>query len=337
MRAYKYFVGIDVSKSVLDGFALSCDESRRSGNETHAHRRSDRGADGHRRFNNDAGGIAELAKWLEDKPEALVVLEPTGGYEREVVAALSEAGIDVAVVNARQIRDFARSRGMLAKTDKIDARMIAEFAEANRPEPRAQPDAQTRALQELVVRRRQLVDIRSAEKARRDTAAKAVLPSIDRHIAYLNKEIEDTDMEIGALIASNSQWKSDDAILRSVTGVGPITASTLLTLLPELGKLSHKQTNALVGVAPFNNDSGSKRGRRSIWGGREAVRSILYMAAHAARLHNPVITAYYDRLIARGKAKMVAVVACMRKLLNILNAMMRDGQPWNPELATKNP
>jgi transposase len=305
------FVGIDVSKKNLDVAV------RPSGKEL--------------RTGNDAEGHLQIVELLRGQP-VLVVLEPTGGYEMALVAAVVEAKIPIAVVNARQIRDFAKSRGKLAKTDRIDAKMLACFAEANRPEPREIPDEETRALEAIVSRRRQLVDMRAMEMARRELAPKAVRPSIQKVIHFLSKEIDETDSDLGKRIKTNSVWHAKDALLQSVKGVGPVLSRTLMALLPELGKLDRKQVAALVGVAPFNNDSGTKRGRRSCWGGRAAVRSVLYMAAVVAAKHNPVIAATYARLMSRGKLAKVALVACMRKLLTMLNAMLRDERSWNPPL-----
>jgi transposase len=305
------FVGIDVSKKNLDVAVRPSGKELRTGND----------AEGHRQ-------IVEL---LRGQP-VLVVLEPTGGYERALVAAVVEAKIPVAVVNARQIRDFAKSRGKLAKTDKIDAKILACFAEANRPEPREIPDEETRGLEALVTRRRQLVDMRATEMTRRELAPKIVRPSIEKLIKILSEEIDETDRELGTHIKKNSAWRAKDALLQSPKGVGPVLSRTLMALVPELGTLGRKQIASLVGVAPFNNDSGSKRGRRSCWGGRAEVRSVLYMATVVAATHNPVIAATYKRLLSRGKLVKVALVACMRKLLTMLNAMVRDGRPWSPPL-----
>lgn len=310
------FVGIDVSKKALD-IAM-----RPSGMVRHV--------------SNDAEGFVQILQLVRGL-HPLVVLEPTGGYELELVCALVEAKIAVAVVNARQIRDFAKSRGKLAKTDRIDAEMIACFAEANRPEPRGVPDEQTRTLEAFVIRRRQLVDTRSAELARIQTAPKVTRPNIQSTLDFLSGQIDDIDAKIKTNIASNSKWRVQCDILQSVKGVGGVVSSTLLALLPELGKLNRKQIAALVGVAPFNNDSGAKRGKRAIWGGRAAVRGALYMAALVACYHNPTIRAFHQRLIANGKGFKVALIASARKLLTILNAMMRDGQRWNPSLATTTP
>jgi transposase len=310
------FVGIDVSKKHLDVAV------RPSGKEL--------------RVANDPEGHLAVVNLLRELGSVLAVIEPTGGYETAVVCALVEAKINVAVVNARQIRDFAKSRGKLAKTDRIDAQMLACFAEANRPEPRAVPDEQTRQLEALVTRRRQLVDMRSMELARKELAPKAVHPSIELVIQVLSKQIEQTDNGITNLIDSNTVWRAKDKLLESVKGVGRVVSASLLALLPELGTLKRTEIAALVGVAPFNNDSGAKRGRRSIWGGRAAVRSVLYMAAVVARTHNPLLRAFYERLVGRGKQPKVALVACMRKLLTMLNAMLRDNT-WNPPvLAAKN-
>jgi transposase len=302
-------VGIDVSKKSLD-VAM-----RPSGQQLSV--------------GNDAEGHLRVVEMLRGQT-VLVVMEPTGGYEVPLVAALLEAKISVAVVNARQIRDFAKSRGRLAKTDKIDAVMLACFAEANRPEPRPMPDEETRSLEALVVRRRQLVDMRATEMARRELAPPTVRPSIKTVIDFLSKQIDDNDRELGKRIQNNSVWRARDELLQSVKGVGPVLSRTLMALLPELGALDRKQIAALVGVAPFNNDSGSKRGRRSCWGGRAAIRSVLYMATVVATKHNPGIAAIYTRLTGRGKVVKVALVACMRKLLTMLNAMVRDSRPWNP-------
>jgi transposase len=310
------FVGIDVAKKKLDVAV------RPSGTELHV--------------GNDSEGQLAVVKLLHGLGSLLVVIEPSGGYEAAMVSALVEAKIAVAVVNARQIRDFAKSRGKLAKTDRIDAQMLACFAEANRPEPRAVPDEQTRQLEALVTRRRQLVDMRAMEMARKELAPKAVRPGIDTVIKFLSKQIDDADKDITKLIDSNTTWRAKDDLLESVKGVGRVVASSLIALLPELGRLNRKQIAALVGVAPFNNDSGSKRGRRSIWGGRAAVRSVLYMAAVVARTHNPPLRDFYERLTSRGKSPKVALVACMRKLLTRLNAMLRDQASNPPALAAQN-
>jgi transposase len=303
------FVGIDVSKRSLDVAV------RPSGKQS--------------RVSNDAERHMAIVEMVRGQA-VLVVLEPTGGYEMSLVAALVEAKVQVAVVNARQVRDFAKSRGKLAKTDRVDAQMLACFAEANRPEPREMPSEETRGLEALVNRRRQLVDMRAMEMARRDLAPKIVRPSLEKVIKLLSEEIAETDRDLGTRIRTNSAWRAKDDLLQSVKGVGPVLSRTLMALLPELGTLDRKQVAALVGVAPFNNDSGAKRGRRTCWGGRAPVRSVLYMATVVAATHNPVIAAVYKRLTSRGKLVKVALVACMRKLLTMLNAMVRDGRTWTP-------
>jgi transposase len=307
-------VGIDISKKKLD-------VAIRPSGKTH-------------QFANDAEGLAALVKAVSG-PGVLVVLEPTGGYELDLVCALVEAKVPVAVVNARQIRDFAKSRGILAKTDRIDASTIALFGELHRPEPRTQPSEQTQELEAMVLRRRQLVDMRAAERARLQICAKKIRPRIEFMIEVISKQIDDLDGEMKQRLDSNTEWHAKAELLESVKGVGRVVTVTLLALLPELGTLNRKQISALVGVAPFNNDSGMKRGKRSIRGGRAAVRSILYMSAFVAQRFNPTIRAFSERLHAKGKGAKVVIVACMRKLLTILNAMMRDGRPWTPAIASQ--
>ena len=320
MKEPTVFVGIDVSMKTLDIAVRQAGIRQRAGI--------------HRRVSNDAQGIREIVE-LVPGPDAMVVLEPTGGYEQDLVYALVEAKIPVAVVNARQIRDFAKSRGKLAKTDRIDAEIIACFAEANRPEPRDLPDEQTRMLEAFVIRRRQLVDARAAEQTRIKIAPKVIRPNIQLMIDFLTKQINDIDKEIKLFIESNTQWRAKADLLQSPKGVARVVSSTLLALLPELGTLNRKEIASLVGVAPFNNDSGQKPRKRMTWGGRAPVRAVLYMATVVSTTHNPVIRDFYKRLLAKGKSVKVALVACMRKLLTILNAMLRDGQRWNPALATK--
>lgn len=312
MTNHSVFVGIDVSKKKLD-------VAVRPSRTVH-------------QFANDAEGIAKLINTIKGAG-VLVVIEPTGGYETELICALVEAKILPAVVNARQIRDFAKSRQILAKTDRIDAQVIALFGELHRPEPRMQPDEHLMQLEALVLRRRQLVDMRAAEMARSQICNKKIRPKIKETIEFLTKQIKDIDTELGEFVEKNTEWKATAKLLDSVKGVGRVVIVTLLALLPELGKLNRKQIAALVGVAPFNNDSGKGERKRAIWGGRAAVRSVLYMSATVAAFHNPEIAAVYQRLIAKGKQHKVAIVACMRKLITILNAMVRDGKPWNPVLA----
>jgi transposase len=250
-----------------------------------------------------------------------------------LVAALVEEKLPVAVVNPRQARDFAKALGRLAKTDTIDAAVLAHFAEAVRPELRTLPDVETQQLEALLVRRRQLVEMIVAEQSRLSTALAAVQPDIREHIAWLKVRLGGIDEELARAVDASERWRSQSFLLRSVPGVGPVVAVTLLAELPELGTLNRKQIAALVGVAPLNRDSGTMQGKRMIWGGRATVRATLYMGALVAVRHNALLKAMYKRLVAAGKAKKLALVACMRKLLTILNAIVRAQQAWRPELA----
>jgi len=306
-------VGIDVSKARLDVSVRPSSESFSVDNTEAGHR--------------------ELRKRLAKLKPERIVLEPTGGYEARVVQALVDAKLPVVVVNARQVRDFARATGRLAKTDTIDAAVLARFGEAIRPEIRAFPDAATRELEALVNRRRQLVDMRSVEVKRKQTAPLLVHPKIDQLIVFLNEQIDDIDKNLQTLIRSSPVWREADELLQSVPGVGPVLSSTLTALVPELGKLNRKEIASLIGVAPFNNDSGRGERKRMTWGGRAPVRAVLYMATSAARQWNPTIRAMYDRLVEKGKPAQVALIACMRKLLTILNAIARDRHGWNLQLA----
>jgi transposase len=277
----------------------------------------------------DGEGLAALTARLGELGPCLVVLEATGGFEVTVASALAAAKLPLAVVNPRQIRDFARATGKLAKTDALDAAAIAHFAEAIHPEPRALPDEQAQALGELVARRRQVVEMIGAEThRRRQMTQRKVLRRIDRHLAVLQKELTEIEQELDDSIRGTPAWRENDDLLKSVPGIGPAVARTLLAELPELGTLDRKRIAALVGVAPLNRDSGTMRGRRTTWGGRATVRTALYMAALVASRHNPLIAAFYRRLRAAGKPAKVALVACMRKLLIILNAILRDRRPW---------
>jgi transposase len=283
----------------------------------------------HWQVSNDASGIEDLIERIRRMDVGLVVLEATGGYERAAAAGLAGAQLPVAVVNARQVRDFAKATGRLAKTDRIDAEVLAHFAEAVQLEPRPVPAEEAAALTALVERRHQLIVILTAEKTRRQQAATAVVRSrIGVHITWLQAELEEVDRGLGEAIQASPVWRERDALLQSVPGIGPAVSRTLLSELPELGTLSRQRVAALVGVAPLNRDSGTMRGKRTIWGGRARVRSTLYMAALVATRFNPVIRAHYERLLARGKAKKVALVACMHKLLTILNAMLRHQTAW---------
>lgn len=303
------YVGIDVAKDRLDVHV-------RPGGEAFAVAR-------------DGEGLAALVERLKGLAPALVVLEATGGFEITVAAAVGSVGLPLAVVNPRQIRDFARATGRLAKTDALDAAAIAHFAEAVHPEPRPLPDAEARQLGEFVARRRQIVEMMTAERnRRRQLTSKRLIKGADRLLAALQKELSDVEQEIGDNIRGTPIWREQEDLLTSVPGIGSTTARTLLADLPELGTLDRRKIAALVGVAPFNRDSGTLRGKRTVWGGRGAVRATLYMAALVASRWNPVIAAFYRRLRSAGKPAKVALTACMRKLLVILNAMLRDRRSW---------
>lgn len=277
----------------------------------------------------DHEGLNDLVERLRGLSPALVVLEATGGFEVTVAAALSSAGLPLAVVNPRQIRDFARSTGRLAKTDALDAAAIAHFAEAIQPEPRPLPDEQSRELGELVARRRQVIDMMVAENHRaRELRNPRLRKRIARHVTALQKELAEIEKDLDDSIRGTPIWRERDDLLRSVPGIGNATARTLLADLPELGSLDRKQIAALAGLAPFNRDSGKLRGRRMIRGGRAPVRCALYMATVVASRCNPTIATFYKRLRAAGKPGKVAIIACMRKLLTILNAIIRDRTPW---------
>jgi transposase len=283
---------------------------------------------------NDARGIADLVTRLDGRQPTVIVLEATGGYERPVTASLIAAGLPVAVVNPRQIRDFAKATGQLAKTDTLDAQVLAHFAAAVQPAPRPLPDAATQGLAAILARRRQLVAMLTAEQNRLHTAPTAIRERIGAHIAWLKEELADIDTQLARAIAADPTWRERDALLRSVPGVGPVLAVTLLAELPQLGSLSRHQVAALAGVAPLNRDSGTRRGIRTVWGGRARVRGALYMAALVATRYNPVIRAFYARLCAAGKPKKVALTACMRKLLTILNALLAHHTPWQSPVPT---
>lgn len=280
---------------------------------------------------NDATGIDALVTRLGALAPTLIVLEATGGYQGPLVAALAAADLPVVVVNPRPIRAFAQAVGILAKTDRIDARVIAHFAEAVKPAPRPLPDAQPQELRALLVRRRQLVEMVSAERARLDTAPPSLQDAIQAHLAWLTDQIAGLDAALTRASQAHPEWQVKDDVLQSIPGVGPVLARTMLGQVPELGPLGPKPLAALIGVAPFNRDSGTLRGRRTVYGGRAEVRAVLYMGALVATHHNPVIKAFYERLRAAGKAKKVALTACMHKLLTIMNAMVRDLKPWQPQ------
>jgi transposase len=282
---------------------------------------------------NDDAGIATVVQRLTALAPTLVVLEATGALEVPLAAALATAGLPVAVVNPRQVRDFARATGRLAKTDRLDAAVLAHFAEAVHPEPRPLPDRTSRTLAALVTRRRQLVEMLTAERNRRLAAPAALHAELDEHIAWLLLRLRRLDHDLASAVQQSPVWRAQDDRLRSVQGVGPVLSTTLLVELPELGRLDRKRIAALVGVAPLARDSGTLRGKRTCWGGRASVRAVLYMGALVATRCNPTVRAVYQRLLAAGKPKKVALVACMRKLLLLLNAILRDQSRWDPARA----
>ena len=276
----------------------------------------------------DDGGIRALVVRLGALSPTLIVLEATGGLEGVLTGALVAAGLPVVVINPRQARDFAKAMGRLAKTDAIDADLLAQFAEVIRPPVRPLPDAQTQELAALIARRRQLIEMRTAESNRLGSAPQRVRRSIAAHLRWLDTQVARVDKALTQAIRQSPVWRERDELLQSTPGVGPVVTTTLLAELPELGRLNRKQIAALVGVAPHNRDSGLMRGKRTVWGGRAPVRAVLYMSALAAVRHNPVIHTFYHRLRAAGKAPKVALIACMRKLLTILNAMLKHRTPW---------
>jgi transposase len=307
------FVGIDVAKHSLDVYLASEDRSFT--------------------VKNDTAGFKQLLDRLPAAESCLIVIEATGGYQTRLVAALVAAGHQVAVVNPRQVRDFARGLGILAKTDRLDARVIARFGQQANPRPVEINSEKQAELSELVTRRRQLIELRTAEQNRLETTTTKIVRKNIRHlIEQLDKQIHQLEEVIGELVEDEPELASKAAIMETVPGVGPVTVTSLLVDLPELGRLDRQQVAALVGVAPFNRDSGKFHGRRAIWGGRAAVRSVLYMAALTARRSNPVIRAFAQRLEAAGKPFKVVLTACMRKLLVILNSMIKHNLPWNPKI-----
>jgi transposase len=269
---------------------------------------------------NNEVGISKLVQTLTEIKPKLIVLEATGGMEIDAAVKLAEVGLSVAVINPRQARDFAKATGKLAKTDAIDARVLAHFADAIRPEVRQMSDEFSRQLEDLVARRRQLSDMITAEKNRRRGKTNSVQLDINEHIEWLEKRLKEIESQIHTAIAVDENWKQKMKLLTSVPGVGEVVAITLISSLPELGQLSHKSISYLVGVAPLNKDSGKFRGKRKIWGGRAKIRCVLYMATLVAVRFNPIIKAFYERLLQKGKLKKVAITACMHKLLIFLNA-----------------
>lgn len=310
MKKKQEYVGVDVSKETLDMVVYSTGEIRS--------------------FSNDETGIASATAWLKEIKPAITVMEATGGYEVNFYVALQEAKLPVAIMNPRQIRDFAKSMGILAKTDKVDAKVLARYAATVQPEVRPLPDEEARQLDTLVTRRRQLVDMITAERNRlSSTRDETIRQRIQVHIAWLKEELAHINKGMSQMIQQSPVWREKDKLLQSVPGVGPVLSTTLIAELPELGSLNRKEIAALVGVAPLNRDSGKHRGERSIWGGRCRVRQSLYMATLTAARFNPAIKIFYDRLLANGKAKKVALTACMRKLLILLNMMLKHHSSWS--------
>lgn len=310
-KTQETFIGIDVSKAHLDVHSLPSSEAWQADNTP-------------------AGVMALVDKLLLCNP-MLVVMEATGGLEIPLACALMEASLPVAVVNPRQARDFAKAMGQLAKTDKVDARLLALFGERIRPEVRPLKDAEQQLFSQLLARRRQLVDMRGAEQNRWFMAHGNVRGNIEQHLEWLKQHIDDVDKDLGQFVQASPIWKAKEDLLKSFKGVGRIASFTLLAALPELGTLDRKEIAALAGLAPFNRDSGTMRGKRAVWGGRAEVRNLLYMVVLVASRSNDSIKQFYEKLVQAGKPKKVALTACMRKILTILNAMVRDNQPWNPQ------
>lgn len=310
-EAVESAVGVDVSKRHLDVASSETDVVER--------------------VSNDAVGIAALVAQATAPAVDRIVVEASGGYETHLVAALADAGLPVVVVNPRPVREFARATGRLAKTDRIDAQVLVAFALAVQPPLRPLKDEQAAALRELLARRQQLLQMRTAEKNRLAlTPSASVRKNLKAHLKWLDRHLGDTDREIRALIRSSPVWRTRDELLKGIPGLGETTAHALIGQLPELGSLDRKQIAALAGLAPFNRDSGTLRGHRTIWGGRRAVRQALYMATISAIRCNPSIRTFYQRLKANGKPSKVAITACMRKLLTIANAVVRDQSEWSP-------
>lgn len=301
------FIGIDVSKATLDIDAYP---------QSHQ-----------KQLSNDDTGRKQLLKMLTALQPKLIVMEATGGLESPAATALALAGLNVAVINPRQARDFAKALGVLAKTDQVDAKMLARFAEAIRPQVRALKSNELTALDSLLTRRRQLVEMITAEGNRQAHAQGRVAKQIAQHLIWLRKRLTEADDDLDDAIKQSPLWNDKAELIISVPGVGKVTATSLVATLPELGQLTRREMSALVGVCPFNRDSGGHRGRRAIWGGRAQIRAVLYMATLVATRYNTVIKAFYQKLLAVGKAKKVALVACMRKLLTILNAMVKSNTP----------
>lgn len=310
MTNIEQWVGVDVSKARLDVYLSATNQDSS--------------------FANDSNGIDALCKALQHAAPRLIVLEATGGLERALVAELLAVALPVAVVNPRQVRDFAKASGQLAKTDQLDARILARFAQAIQPAQRPLPDAEALTFADQLARRRQLVEMLAMEKTRlKQVPDKGVRRDIKLHIDWLQKRLSASDSGLRQAVEQSPAWQAKRDLLSEVKGVGEVTVLTLIACLPELGKLDRKSVAALVGVAPLNRDSGTLRGRRTVWGGRATVRHVLYMATLSAVRCNPVLKAFYTRLRDNGKVAKVALVACMRKLLTILNAMVRDGKSFD--------
>ena len=308
------FVGIDVSKSTLD---ICIEPAVQTLHVTY-----------------DEAGIKQIVVRLKEVNPTLIVMEATGGLEMRIATELAGKGLPVAVVNPRQARDFAKATGQLAKTDKVDAAVLAAFAKAIRPQVRPLKDADTRALDDMVSRRRQLIDMRVQETLRLGTAAsKPLEKSLNKHIDWLDKRIAEIGTDLTQRLRKSDVWRTKDDLLRGIPGVGPVTTLTMLAKCPELGKLNRREIAALVGVAPLANDSGKHRGKRFVWGGRADVRAVLYMATVSAITHNGAIKTFSERLKKAGKPPKVVIVACMRKLLTIMNSMLKNNTPWNAETA----
>jgi transposase len=304
-------VGVDVAKSTLDVAVTDSGEARQ--------------------FANDDEGISQAVRYIAGVKPVGIILEATGNLEMPLAAALQAGHLPVAVINPRQVRDFARATGALAKTDHIDARILALFGARVKPEIRPLPDKKAREMRNLLTRRRQLVEMLTAEHNRLFQSGDDIRPNIETHIQWLEEALSDINDDLDRRIRLSPSWLEKDNLLKSVPGVGKVVSSSLLIELPELGMLNRRKIAALVGVAPLNRDSGTMRGRRTVWGGRAKLRAVLYMAALVASRRNPIIAAFYQRLLDAGKMKKVALVACMRKLLTILNAMMRTMTVWQPE------
>lgn len=307
------FVGIDVCKEWLD---IAIDQEKEI-----------------ERYKNTEAGIRELVTQMKKVGPKLIVIEPTGGFETSAVIEMKREGLPVSVVNAKRVRDFAKAMGQFAKTDKLDAKVLVEYGSKIQPEPRALRTEEEDHLNLLLKRRKQLSEMGTIEKNRLVTARGEMREDIQEHIIWINASMKKIEAEISALIQSSETWKAKDELLQSVPGVGPVTSATLLGMLPELGELNRKQIAALVGLAPMNKDSGRRRGRRQIFGGRGDVRAVLYMAALSAKKYNPVIAKKYDRMLLAGKLKKVALTACMRNLLVIMNVMVDKKEKWRAPMA----